>query len=309
MKKLWKVVKTPLKVIITIALIYVVFQKIDFNEIRRLYLTSNIFFIFLALLAYFFSQAISSWRLLSFLKSIGIDVDFKFNFKLYLLGLFYNIYGGIGGDGYKIYLLRKRFQKRTRKIIFAILLDRISGLWAIGFLFAALILMIPRIEIPWYVIIPALITGTFIYYIILQKFFESYNRNFIKAHLKAIAVQTLQLLSVMCILLSQNFTGKYSPYLFSFLVSSIAAIVPIGAFGFGTREYVMVHISEVFDMVQSLAVFVTFTFSILSTLVALSGLWFVYRTKEFEPLPSEEEAETFESEADKSIGEDDAKSV
>jgi hypothetical protein len=226
-----------------------------------------------------------------------------------LLGLFYNIYGGIGGDGYKIYLLRKRFQKPTRKIIFAILLDRVSGLWAIGFLFAALILMIPRIEIPWFVIIPTLITGTFIYYLILQKFFESYNRNFVKAHLKAIVVQTLQLLCVMCILLSQDFTGKFSPYLFSFLVSSIAAVIPIGAFGFGTREYVMVHISEVFDMVQSLAVFVTFTFSILSTLVALSGLWFVYRTKEFEPLPTEEEAETFESEADESIGEDDARSV
>jgi hypothetical protein len=310
MKKLWKVVKTPLKIIVTVVLIYIVFKTIDFNELKQLFLTSNLFFILLALIAYFASQVVSSWRLLSFLKSIGIDVSFWFNFKLYLLGLFYNVYGGVvGGDGYKIYLLRKRFQKPTKKIILAILLDRVSGLWAIGFLFAALILMIPRIEIPWFVIIPALITGTFIYYLVLQKFFESYNRNFVKAHLKAIVVQTLQLLCVMCVLLSQNFTGKFSPYLFSFLVSSIAAVVPIGAFGFGTREYVMVHISEVFDMVQSLAVFVTFTFSILSTLVALSGLWFVYRTKEFEPLPSEEEAKSFESDADKSMGEDFVKSV
>jgi hypothetical protein len=310
MKKIWKVVKTPLKIIVTVVLIYIVFKTIDFNELKQLFLTSNLFFILLALISYFASQVVSSWRLLSFLKSIGIDVSFWFNFKLYLLGLFYNVYGGgVGGDGYKIYLLRKRFQKPTKKIIFSILLDRVSGLWAIGFLFAALILMIPRIEIPWFVIIPALITGTFIYYLVLQNFFKSYNRNFVKAHLKAIVVQTLQLLCVMCVLLSQNFSGKFSPYLFSFLVSSIAAVVPIGAFGFGTREYVMVHISEVFDMVQSLAVFVTFTFSILSTLVALSGLWFVYRTKEFEPLPSEEEAETFESEADESIGEDDAKSV
>ncbi|MBC8052094.1 MAG: flippase-like domain-containing protein [Sphingobacteriaceae bacterium] len=301
MKKIWKVVKTPLKIVITIALIYVVFQKIDFNQLKGLYLTSNLFYIFLALLAYFFSQVVSSWRLLSFLKSIGIDASFDFNFKLYLLGLFYNIYGGIGGDGYKIYLLRKRFQKRTRRIVFAILLDRVSGLWAIGFLFAILILMIPRIEIPWYIILPALAMGTMSYYVVLQKFFKEYNTNFIQAHAKAIAVQSLQLLSVMCILFSQNFSGKFSPYLFSFLVSSIAAIVPIGAFGFGTREYVMIHISEVFDMKESLAVFVTFTFSILSTLVALSGLWFVYRSKEFEPLPSEEEAEDFENEADKSI--------
>lgn len=303
MKKFWKVVKTPLKIVITIALIYVVFQEIDFNEVKQLYLSSNLFFIFLALLAYFFSQVLSSWRLLSFLKSIGIEASFDFNFKLYLLGLFYNIYGGIGGDGYKIYLLRKRFQKPTRRIVFAILLDRVSGLWAIGFLFAILILMIPRIDIPWYIIVPALSMATMSYYVVLQKFFKEYNTNFIQAHAKAIVVQSLQLVSVMCILLSQNFIGKYSPYLFSFLVSSVAAVIPIGAFGFGTREYVMVHISEVFDMKQDLAVFVTFTFSILSTLVAVSGLWFVYRSKEFEPLPSEEEAEKFEEQADKAIGE------
>lgn len=303
LKKVWNHVKTPLKIVITIALIYVVFQKIDFKDIKKLYLTSNLFFIFLAFLAYFFSQVVSSWRLLSFLQSIGINVNLLFNFKLYLLGLFYNIYGGIGGDGYKIYLLRKRFQKRTRKIIFAILLDRVSGLWAIGFLFSALILLIPRIKIHWYIIVPAVVLGTLIYYAVLQRFFRLYNRNFIKAHLKAIVVQSLQLVSVMCILLAQNFTGKFSPYFFSFLVSSIAAIIPIGAFGFGTREYVMIHISDFFNMNQSLAVFVTFTFSILSTLVALTGIWFVYRSKEFEPLPTEEEAEDFEKKADKAIEE------
>ncbi|MEJ6982160.1 lysylphosphatidylglycerol synthase transmembrane domain-containing protein [Pedobacter sp. P351] len=303
LKKVWNHVKTPLKIVITIALIYVVFQKIDFRDIKKLYLTSNLLFIFLAFLAYFFSQVVSSWRLLSFLKSIGINVSLLFNFKLYLLGLFYNIYGGIGGDGYKIYLLRKRFQKRTRKIIFAILLDRVSGLWAIGFLFSTLILLIPRIKIHWYIIVPAVLLGTLIYYAVLQYFFLLYNRNFIKAHLKAIVVQSLQLVSVMCILLAQDFNGKFSPYLFSFLVSSIAAIIPIGAFGFGTREYVMIHISDFFNMNQSLAVFVTFTFSILSTLVALTGIWFVYRSKEFEPLPTEEEAEDFEKKADKAIEE------
>jgi glycosyltransferase 2 family protein len=303
MKEIWKVVKTPLKIVITILLIYLVFQKIDFKDIRKLYLTSNLFYIFLAFLAYFFSQVVSSWRLLSFLKSIGINVSLLFNFKLYLLGLFYNIYGGIGGDGYKIYLLRKRFQKRTRRIVFAILLDRVSGLWAIGFLFAALILMIPRIRIPWYLIVSVVSSATLVYYFVLQQFFRRYNSNFIKAHLKAIVVQSLQLLSVIFILLSQNFTGKFSPYLFSFLVSSVAAVIPIGAFGFGTREYVMIHISEVFDMKQSLAVFVTFTFSILSTIVALSGLWFVYRSREFDPLPTEEEAKEFEEKADESIEE------
>lgn len=301
MKKIWDAVKSPLKILLALTLIYLVFQKIDLKELKELFLTSNLFFIFLAFVAYLASQMVASWRLLSFLKSIGINVSLLFNFKLYLLALFYNSYGGIGGDGYKIYLLRKRFQKPTKKIFFAILLDRVSGLWAIGFLFTALIILIPEIDIPWYFLVSALAGATGVYYIVLQKFFKEYNENFNKAHLKAIIVQSLQLLSVICILLSQNFNGKFSPYLFSFLVSSIAAIVPISAFGFGTREYVMIHISEFFNMQQSLAVFLTFTFSILSTIVAFSGLWFVYRSKEFEPIPSEQEAKDFEKEADEHI--------
>lgn len=301
MKKIWNAVKSPLKIALALVLIYLVFQKIDLKELKGLFLTSNLFFIFLAFLSYLASQVVASWRLLSFLKSIGIDVSFLFNFKLYLLALFYNSYGGIGGDGYKIYLLRKRFQKPTKKIFFAILLDRVSGLWAIGFLFTALIILIPEIPIPWYFLITALAGGTLIYYVVLQNFFKDYNENFSKAHVKAIIVQSLQLLSIICILLSQNFNEKFSPYLFSFLVSSIAAIVPISAFGFGTREYVMIHISDFFNMRESLAVFLTFTFSVLSTIVALCGLWFVYRSKEFDPIPSEQEAEDFENEADKTI--------
>ncbi|WP_207428299.1 lysylphosphatidylglycerol synthase transmembrane domain-containing protein [Pedobacter sp. SYSU D00535] len=302
-KKLWNTIKTPLKIGVTCALIYYVFQKIDVRDLKRLYLTSNLFFIFLALLSFLSSQFISSWRLLSFLKSIGINVSFWYNFRLYMLGMFYNIYGGIGGDGYKIYLLRKRFQQPTKRIFFALLLDRVSGLWALGFISVILILLIPRLNIPIPLVLFVLLAGTAAYYFVLQKFFSIYNNNFLKAHAKAVAVQSLQLLSVIFILLSQDFTGKFSPYLFSFLVSSVAAIIPIGAFGFGTREYVMTHASSVFEMRQALAVYVTLTFSFISTFISLSGVYFVYQSKEFEPAPTEEEAEQFEEEADKAIEE------
>jgi uncharacterized membrane protein YbhN (UPF0104 family) len=109
---------------------------------------------------------------------------------------------------------------------------------------------------------------------------------------------------VIFILLSQDFHGKFSPYLFSFLVSSIATVIPLSIGGFGIREYVMTHASGVFDMNQSLAVFVTLTFSILSSIASLPGLYFVYKSKEFEPLPSAEEAEEFERKADKQLEEE-----
>ena len=57
-KRLWSIVKVVLKIGVTIALVYYLFQKIPFQDVRKLYLTSDLVFIFLALLAFFLSQVI-----------------------------------------------------------------------------------------------------------------------------------------------------------------------------------------------------------------------------------------------------------
>jgi len=290
-KKLWNKVKIPLKVAVTALLIYYVFQKIDFNQVKQLFLTSNMWFILLALCCYFLSQVVSSWRLLSFLKAIGLEFSFWYNFRLYLLGMFYNVFlpGGIGGDGYKVYLLRKKYKLPTKRLLLAFFFDRLSGLWAVGFISVTLIIFIPKIDIPATWPITALLLGTLIYYLVLRRFFNNFSKHFIGSHIKAGMVQSLQVLSVICILLSQNFDGKFAPYLFSFLMSSIVALINIGVGGLGVRDVFMAHASDVFDIDQSLAVFITFTFWMINVLASLPGLWFVYRSKEFEPLPSEEE--------------------
>ncbi|EOR92831.1 hypothetical protein ADIARSV_3919 [Arcticibacter svalbardensis MN12-7] len=297
-KKLWSSAKVALKIIVTCLLIYYVFQKIDFNKVKSLFLTSNLWFILLAFFTYLLSQVVSSWRLLGFLKAIGLDFSFGFNFRLYLLGMFYNVFlpGGIGGDGYKVYLLRKKYKLPTKRLLLALFFDRLSGLWAVGFISVSLIIFIPQIQIPKTWPIAALLIGTLIYYLVMKRFFTDYSRHFFRSHIKAGTVQSLQILSVIFILLSQNFTGKYSPYLFSFLMSSIAALVNIGVAGLGVRDLFMAHASSVFDINQNLAVFITFTFWMINVLASLPGLWFVYRSKEFEPLPTEEEAELVKKE-------------
>lgn len=299
-KKLITIVKNVLKVGFTVLLIVLIFKKIDLSEVRKLLLNSNPWYIVGALLVYFCSQLMASWRLLSLLRSIGLNLPFWFNFRLYLLGMFYNVFlpGGVGGDGYKVYLLRKRYQKPTKTLILTMLLDRISGLWAIGTICVALMIMIPKIELPKAWPLAALFAGTALYYYVMQRFFREHTKYFVKTHLKAIAVQSLQLVAVICILLSQNFSDKFSPYLFSFLVSSLATILPtIG--GVGIREYFMTHASGIFNMDQSLAVFTAFSFYIVSTIAAFPGIYFVYRSKEFGPMPSEQEVEAVEDDIKK----------
>lgn len=302
-KRLWSVLKVILKIGVTAALIYYIFQKIPFQDVKSLFLTSNLAYIFLALVSFFLSQVFSSWRLLSFLNAIGLNLSFGFNFRLYWLGMFYNVAlpGGIGGDGYKVYLLRRKFKLPTKRIVLALFFDRLSGLWAVGFISVILILFIPKIDVPPTLPVAALMVGTPFYYVVVRKFFPDYSRNFITNHIKAGIVQSLQLVSVICILLSQDFSGKFSPYLFSFLMSSIAALINIGAAGLGVRDVFMAHASEIFDILPNLAVFITFTFWLISVFVSMGGIWFVYRSKEFEAAPSVEEAESFEKEADKAI--------
>ena len=142
-----------------------------------------------------FPSVASSWRLLSFFKSIDLRLDPRFNFRLYLLGIFYNLLlpGGIGGDGYKIYLLHKTYKQPAKKVFWAIAFDRLSGLWAIGLIIVALKVFIPQIEIHMAIPLGIFISRcSLIYYIVVRRFFFwDFSIAFsFKGHAKVILVQS-----------------------------------------------------------------------------------------------------------------------
>ncbi len=285
-QKWWSILKPVLKLGLTAALLYYVSTKIDLPTLKELFLKSDPVYIFLAFSFFILSVIISAWRSKGLLASIGLKLDYAFNLKLYLLGMFYNISlpGGVGGDGYKIYILRKKFQLPTKRLFLALLFDRLSGLWAIGMITVSLILFIPKIEIHPTLPVLLLLVGTAIYYWVMKRFFHDYSRAFVKTHLRAGALQLMQLLCIISILFSQHFTGKLSPYLFSFQLSTLASNLPFSApGGIGVRETTMVAAAGYFGMDRDLAVFLSVSFYLISTLCSLSGIVFVYRSKEFEP--------------------------
>ena len=281
--KLRNLLKLFLKLGFTALLLYLVLKKINITEVKKIFQRSNAFYILLAFITFFLSQVISSWRLLSFLKNIGLKITFGVNFRLYLVGMFYNIFlpGGIGGDGYKIYLLRKKFHLPAKRIFGALFFDRLSGLWAVALVSVILFFFIPGTILPsgWPIII--FVTATIIYYFILQKYFRVFCRHFIINHLKAIAVQLLQVASAVLILLAINFKSNFSPYLFSFLVSSIVSIIPFTIGGLGAREYVMVYAAFILSMDKNIGVYISVSFWLLSALASLTGIYYAFRSHEF----------------------------
>jgi uncharacterized membrane protein YbhN (UPF0104 family) len=293
---LWSVTKIVLIIAVTGGLLYYVFSKVPWPQVKYRFIHANRAWVLAAVICYFFSMLFSSWRLLSFFKSIGLKLDYRFNLRLYFLGMCYNVLlpGGIGGDGYKIYLLHKRYKLPTKKVFWAILLDRLSGFWAIGLITVALIILIPQIDIHFGIPTGIFLVGTAIYYWITHRFFKDYSHNFVAAHLKAIGVQSMQILVIICLLIAQSdfhiFVTKTSPYLLSFLISSLAAIIPFSLGGGGVRDAIFLTAAKQFDIAKDMAVYLSFGFYIISIVVALLGVYYVIRPKSMQKgLPAIEE--------------------
>ncbi|MDB5155066.1 MAG: hypothetical protein JWR54_3817 [Mucilaginibacter sp.] len=295
--KLWNVTKIVLKLGVTSVLLYYVFSKVPLSEVKSRLIHANYWWMFAGVVFYFFSMVASSWRLLSFFKSIDLRLDPRFNFRLYLLGIFYNLLlpGGIGGDGYKIYVLHKTYKKPAKRVFWAIAFDRLSGLWAIGLIIVALKIFIPQIEIHIAIPLSIFLVGTIIYYFVVKKFFPDFSKHFFKGHAKAILVQSLQVMTILCVMMGQDFHGKFAPYLLSFLISALAAVVPITFGGAGAREAIFQKLSPIFHMNVGLAVFLSVSFYLTSLIVALSGLYYVLRPSRLEEgITSFEEKEVVE---------------
>lgn len=284
-QRLWNIAKTVLKIGVTTALLIWVFSKVDVNKVKFRLLHANYWWMLAALICVLFSMIISSWRLLSFFRSIGLKLAPRYNLRLYFLGLFYNFLlpGGIGGDGYKMYLINKTYKTPLKKLFWAVMFDRLSGLWAIGLITVCLIFLIPQIDVHIGIPLGIFVIGSAIYYFVAYKFFKDYTKYFFQAHAKALLVQSLQLIAIIFVILGQpdfhqpGFHGKFSPYLLSFLISALASIIPISAGGAGAREAIFMKLSTIFPMNPSLAVFLASSFYLLSLAISLLGVYYVIR--------------------------------
>lgn len=278
-QRIWSIVKLLLKVGVTALSLFLVFKKVDPKDLKEALSDSNPVFLVVALLFFIISQIISSSRLRNYFTGIGLNINPLYNFKIYLLGMFYNLFlpGGIGGDGYKIFLLRKRFNKPTKKLFWAIFFDRLSGLWALGVIISALVIFIPYLGLPNWIPMVVVAIGSGVYYLVMRRLFPDYTRKFVRTHLKAILVQSMQVIAVIFILYSLHFQGKFAPYLFMFLVSSLVAVFPFTVGGLGAREIVFVYGAQYLGFDEHIAVLISLLFYIISALMSFTGIYFVFK--------------------------------
>ena len=231
------------------------------------------------------SKLIASVRLNTFFRAVDIQLTERYNLRLYWLGMFYNLFlpGGVGGDGYKVYLLGREFPGRRGLIFRALLLDRLSGMVALLVLLLALLAAVPAAGLrpagagalpAWWRAVPLALLplGLALSYGLGRALLGEFRSAFGRTAWEALGVQGAQVLCAWALLAALGAAGgPVLPYLLVFLASSIAAVLPFTVGGLGARELTFLYGAKLFALSAPVAVSVSVLFYVITAAVSLVG--------------------------------------
>lgn len=276
----WKILKLVLKAGVTILALWFVFSRIPLHDVAKEAGKASVGWLIIATLLFILSKFFSALRLNVFFQAAGIRISHAINLRLYLLGMFYNLSlpGGIGGDGYKLYWIKKHTGQEIKRIFWSLMSDRLSGLLALFVLAISGIYLTPLSGqgfATWIWLLIPLSGVTAL--LLLKKFLPYFAPVFARTSLLSLGVQLSQVLSAMALLMALQVEHHFASYIFLFLVSSIAASLPITIGGAGSREIVFVLGAEWLHLDTSISLTISLLFFSITVLVSLTGLYLMLR--------------------------------
>lgn len=270
------ILKTVLKFVISGCALYIVFRNIDWELTQEILLSANPGWLALALIFFTGSKVISSYRLNIYFRNIGLSISEKYNLRLYWVGMFYNLFlpGGIGGDGFKVYLLNKQYDVKMKPLIQASLLDRVSGMAALVFLAGIGYVFMDRSGLPGWIYWVDLV-GLFLlipaYSFVVGRFFPVFHSSFWITNFHSLAVQLMQVISAFFILKALGVNDLYLEYQVLFLISSVVAVFPFTIGGVGARELTFILGYQYFGIDENVAVAFSLLFFLITVIVSMGG--------------------------------------
>ncbi len=276
-----KRLKTLLKFLFSLGLLVFVLSSIDIGKFKSIIAKSNYLWLGVAFLLFNISKLLASIRLNYYFKDLGINLSEKNAAILYYVGMFYNLFlpGGIGGDGYKIYLLQKTHAPGYKPLVQATLLDRVSGFVALAFLasilfcfssFAKLYPLLKNLSI-----LAAILTYPLFLYL-HYRLFRRFTTHIIQTTLLGLAVQIFQLLCAFAIIKGLGDLVPMVDFLTLFLISSVVAVLPLTIGGVGAREFTFLYGLKLIGYDPTLGIAFSFLFFLITALSSAIGLLFVH---------------------------------
>jgi len=280
-----KAVKLLIKLLLTGLALYLVFRKIDTSTTLAIIQGANAIYLILAWLFFILSKVFSAVRLNYFFRDLGVRLPAVENLKLYGIGMFYNLFlpGGIGGDGYKVFLLNKFHGTPVKQLLQSVLLDRLNGLVVLIFLMLLLVFW-ADIAIVFPLPVEGLATAGLIllaagFYGMMRLFFSAFMGSTVITLLYSFLVQIMQLVCAYFILLALEIHTQLIAYQFVFLLSSVVAVLPLTIGGVGARELVFIVSHDYLGIDKNAAVAFSLLFFLITALSSLTGAFLSFGGK------------------------------
>ena len=243
-----------------------------------------------ALVAFVLSKWVAAERLNRHFARRGLVLSPTLNLRLYLAGMFYNLFlpGGIGGDGFKLLWLNRRYPTGFRTLGGAMLWDRLSGITVLVFISILGIWALSSPGAQMTLLLPVLAALTFpAYYLAQRMIVRDLSGVFFPVTAISFLSQGLILLCVWLLILSLGVAwADHGAYLIIFLVAAIIANIPISLGGLGPREMVSLMGANRLELLPDTAVALSLLFYFLTLLVSFIGIFFAVN-----PEPADEAAE------------------
>ncbi len=261
----------------TVGALAIVLTKTNLNQLWSIISNANPAYLCGAILFFNISKVINAFRLNRYFTAIDLRLSGWYNLKLYYLGMFYNLFlpGGIGGDGYKIYVLKKHHGLKVVNIFSAVFWDRVSGIFALIFLSAMLIIpssfaaLYPG-EMRWIWLIAGVTYPLSL--LLTWLFYRHFIPVFFVTAIESLAIQITQVISAWFILMALSASSHQIDYLAIFLISSVATILPITIGGAGAREVTFYYALNHLSLDVNTGIALSLVFFGISAISALPGI-------------------------------------
>lgn len=274
-----KWVKLAIQVLVSAGLVVFLARQLDFGQIKAILNRPGGWPWLLGAFALFnASKIVAALRLNIYQRHIGVMLTEAENLRLYYAGMFLNLFlpGGIGGDGYKIFVLNRRQGVPVKKLVLVTLADRVSGLLCLLLLLCGLVPWVGlRWHGPWlWMAAIGCLALTLLCFLLGHKLLLGFRlAATFRMFFFGLGVQALQL---VCISLLLAYLGtqpsQHLPYFAVFLASSIVAVLPLSLGGLGAREVTFFYCLKLLGLNPIHGVVLSSCFFLITVISSLPGI-------------------------------------
>jgi glycosyltransferase 2 family protein len=181
--------------------------------------------------------------------------------------------------------LKRKYNAPYKQTSAAVLLDRFSGLVALGLIMSVYGIVVIDNTLYDAILTCGSVAAVIVLYLVIRFYFTDFLPGFWATFFWGIIVQITQVICIYCILLSLRLPTNQPQWVFVFLIAAVVAVFPISlGGGLGTRELVFVEGAKYFHLDAQIALVISLLFYLSTVIASIWGVFFVF----YDPLKEED---------------------